>query len=656
MAYLGAVRKEMIIKARIMKIVFIKVLQIALLSLIIANVRAQSQISIIPEPVLLQKKEGTFTLPQNVSIATEASGEAAYVWSYLKNKLVTSTGCSVNTVKPGSSAVISLDLLKKNDNRLGSEGYTLSVDSLHISIKANKAAGLFYGVQTLFQLFPKEIESPEKVANIRFSVPCVDITDYPKLGWRGLMFDVSRHFFTKTEVKQYIDAMVRYKYNLLHLHLADDEGWRIEIKSLPKLTEVGAWSVKKIGTFGYFTPPAPNEPRTYGGFYTQEDIKELISYAKERFVNILPEIDVPGHSLAAIASYPELSCTQGAENYKVRSGEQIMDWSRGAPPIALVDNTLCPANDKVYDFMEKVITEISALFPFEYIHLGGDEAPINFWQKSDAIKVLMQKEKLKNMHEVQGYFEKRIQSIVRAKGKKMIGWDEILEGGLSSDVAIMLWRNPARGIEASKKKHEVIMAPSMYAYLDYMQADKITEPPVYASLRLSQSYEFNPIPEGADPKHIKGGQANLWTEQVYNIRQAEYMTWPRAFAIAESIWSPVEKKNWPGFFAKVEEHFKRFDVSLTKYAPSVYDPIFEVQKSPEGKIMVGLSTEISGLDIYYSFDNSFPDRFYPKYTEKLIVPDDASMLRVITYRGNQPIGRMQHMPVDELKKRAGGKR
>jgi hexosaminidase len=364
---------------------------------------------------------------------------------------------------------------------------------------------------------------------------------------------------------------------------------------------------------------------------------------------------VPGHSLAAIAAYPELSCTPGADKYRVRSGEKIMDWSHGAPPIALIDNTLCPANEKVYTFLDTVITQIAALFPFEYIHMGGDEAPINFWQNNDAIKALMKKEGLKNMHQVQGYFEKRIQKIVESKGKKFIGWDEILEGEIPSSAAIMSWRGVNIGIEAAKKKHNVVMSPTTYAYLDYMQSDAITEPKVYASLRLNKTYEFEPIPAGIDKKYIIGGQANLWTEQVYTIRQAEYMTWPRGFAIAESVWSPKEKKNWETFSAKVEQHFKRFDVSETKYSPGIYDPIFKASLSPDKQLIVGLSTEISGLDIYYSFDNSSPDRFYPKYTEPLMVPKDASLLKIITYRGKYPVGRMLIMPIDELNKRTGKK-
>lgn len=610
------------------------------------------EFSIIPEPVSLLKTNGSFTLPDKVVVL--ATPEMKLVVDYLKEKLSVPTGKFVaEFAHTQATGTIRLVLNPRPDATLGNEGYQLSVTPTMIVIKANQAAGLFYGVQSLLQLFPKEIESKELVEGVTWKIPCVEVTDYPRVAWRGLMFDVARHFFTKQEVKQYIDAMVRYKFNLLHLHLTDDEGWRLEIKGLPKLTEVGAWNVKKVGDFGTFSTPGADEPRTYGGFYTQDDVRELIKYAKDRFVDILPEIDVPGHSLAAVVSYPELSCTPGAETYRVRSGERIMDWSKGAPPIALVDNTLCPANEKVYAFLDTVITQVAALFPFEYIHMGGDEAPINYWQKSDAIKALMLKEGLKDMHQVQGYFEKRVQKIVESKGKKFMGWDEILNGDMPASAAVMSWRNANYGIEASRAKHEVVMSPQGTNYLDLMQGDVTSESKVYNSVRLGKAYEFDPIPAGADPKYIKGGQGNLWSEQVYNIRQAEYMTWPRGYAIAESVWSPKEKKNWTNFTGKVEQHFHRMDIAETKYSPAIYDPIVKASRTADRQVMVELTTEIDGLDIYYSFDNSTPDRFYPKYTEKVVIPKDANQMRVITYRGKQAIGRLLTISVDDLNKRAG---
>ena len=614
---------------------------------------AHSEIAIIPEPVTITKQDGHFILPESILIQATKPTELKQAITFLQERLGTATGYFVSsTAAASNTANIRLVLTDKNDAVIGAEGYHLQVTPQQIVITANKPAGIFYGVQTLMQLLPKEIESKEEVKNVKWKVPCVNITDYPRLGWRGLMFDVARHFFTKEEVKQYIDAMVRYKYNILHLHLTDDEGWRIEIKGYPKLTEVGAWNVKRVGSFGTFIPTKPEEPRNYGGFYTQEDLKELVAYAKERFVNIMPEVDVPGHSLAAVASYPELSCTPDAVNYKVRSGERIMDWSRGAPPLALVDNTLCPANEKVYQFLDTVIAQVAQIFPFEYIHMGGDEAPHNFWEKNPQITELMKRENLKTIPQVQGYFERRVEKIVEKYGKKFMAWDEVLEGGVSPKAAVMSWRDMKYGTQAAKDKHEVAMSPTQFAYIDYMQADAITEPKVYASLRLSKSYEFDPVPAGVDPKYIKGGQANLWTEQVYNIRQAEYMTWPRGFVIAESVWSPKEKKDWKNFFARTEQHFERIAIAETKYAPSVYDPIFAVKRTADGKLLVTLDKEVEDLDIYYSFDNSFPDHFYPKYTEPLVVPIDANMLRVITYRGKKPMGRMMNMPIEELNKRA----
>jgi len=610
------------------------------------------KIAIIPQPVYLKQGFGYFNLSENSTVSAPNSSEVEFVISNLNQRISLATGFQINSIKNSGLADINLILNETYDLKLGNEGYHLSVTEKGVKISANKPSGLFYGVQTLLQLLPREIESKQLVKNIKWQIPVLEITDYPKLAWRGLMFDVARHFFTKEEVKQYIDAMAKYKYNVLHLHLTDDEGWRIEIKGFPKLTEVGAWNVKRVGEFGDFIPPTADEARSYGGFYTQEDIKELVRYAKDRFIDILPEVDVPGHSLAAIASYPELSCTPEAVNYKVRSGEKIMDWSGGAPPKALIDNTLCPANELAYSFMDTVITQLAQLFPFEYIHVGGDEAPINFWQKNPKIKELMLREGIQDISKVQGYFTSRIEKIVQSKGKKMMAWDEVLEGGVSPTTAVMSWRGMKYGIEAAHNQHEVVMSPTTYAYLDYMQSDVISEPRVYASLRLNKTYEFEPVPNNVDPKYIKGGQANLWTEQVYNIRQAEYMTWPRGFAIAESVWSEKDKKNWPEFFSRVEEHFQRFDFSETKYSPSVYDPIFKAGKTADKRLTVDLSLEIEGLDIYYSFDNSFPDRFYPKYIGTLTVPIDAKQLKLITYKGNKPVGRMLTMPIEELKKRA----
>lgn len=607
-------------------------------------------IALIPEPVNITLGNGRFTLPKEIVIAADNTNDLGHTISFLSERLSVPTGYTVSINSSAATPAVRLQLLKTPDAQLGKEGYKLSIAANGAVITANAPAGLFYGVQSLMQLLPKEIEGKKLAAGVTWDMPYVEVTDYPRFGWRGLMFDVSRHFFTKEEVKQFIDQMVRYKYNLLHLHLTDDEGWRIQIKSLPKLTEVGAWNVKKVGYFGTFSPPAKDEPRNYGGFYTQDDIRELVKYAQDRFVNILPEVDVPGHSLAAIAAYPELACSAGkGPKPEVSSGQSIKDWSKH---VALVDDNLCPANEQVYVFLDKVVTELAQLFPFEYIHMGGDETFKTFWQNDPAIKALMQREKLKTMEEVQSYFTRRVEKIVLSKGKKFMGWDEILEGGISPNAAVMSWRGMKGGIEAAKMGHEVVMSPSDFVYIDLMQGDPLVEPRVYSSVRLNKSYQFEPVPEGVDPKYIKGGQANLWTEQIYNMRHAQYMTWPRAFAVAESVWSPKEKKNWDAFMPRVEAHMKRFDVADIKYAPSVFDPIIKVSRTADKQLKIDLSTELKDLTIHYTFDNSFPDQHYPKVEGALIAPKDAVMLKVVTYRGDEQKGRILNLPLSELEKRA----
>ena len=612
--------------------------------------KAGHTISVIPIPVSVQTGKGNFALAKTSFIELKTNdADARQIAGFLSKKLSAPTGFAMPitlTASSNSNGNISISL--NNDKSLGNEGYSLEVTPRIVSLSANKPAGLFYGMQTLVQLLPKEIESKTTVKNVSWAIPCVTIKDYPRFGWRGLLLDVSRHFFTKEQVKIFVDNMVRYKYNLLHLHLTDDQGWRIEIKSYPNLTKVGAWRANREGAWGNTTAPDPSEPRTYGGFYTQDDVREMIQYAKDRFVTILPEIDVPAHSMAALAAYPELSCTPGT--YAVNVGEEFQVWDSMGNR-ALIDNTLCPANEKVYEFLDKVFSEVAKLFPFEYIHVEGDEAAKNFWQKSEQVKELMQREGFKNMEEVQSYFMKRVGKIVQSKGKKMIGWDEILQGGLAPNAAVMSWRGMKGGIDAAKQGHHVVMAPLDYTYVDLMQGDPYVEPPEFATLLLDQSYKFEPVPEGIDPKLILGGEACLWSEHNTNMRAGEYLLWPRSMSVAESVWSPKERKNWPDFVKRVEYHFQRMDIARINYSRSMYDPSFTSSIYESGTLKVELQTQIP-LDIHYSFDETNPDEFYPKYEKPLIVPKDALHLKLITYRDGKPIGRQINMPVDELHNRA----
>lgn len=626
-----------------------KIIALVCLSLSLSYASSAQKPSIIPIPTEASYPAGKFTLPTSISISGPSDPQMKVAYATLVGKLKVATGRPV-ALKSVGAATIQLQLV--SNAKLGAEGYELLVNSNGVKIKANKLAGLFYGIQTLYQLLPKEIESKLVAKGVQWTIPYAQITDTPRFAWRGQMFDVARHFFSKEDVKKFIDDMVEYKYNILHFHLTDDEGWRIEIKSYPNLTKKGAFNVKKVGRFTTFSKPEPNEPRTYGGFYTQEDIKELVKYGQERFVNIVPEIDVPGHSMAAVASYPELSCTPGADKYEVISGEPFIDWSHGHPE-ALQDNTLCPANENVYTFLDKVMGEVASLFPYDYIHMGGDECPKNYWDKNPEILALRAREGLKNSQEVQAYFVRRLEKIISGKGKRMLGWDEILEGGgLPKGTSVMSWRGIKGGVEAAKLGHEVVMTPNDNVYVDLMQGDIALEPPVYRTVRLTDSYAFNPVPDGVDAKLVKGGQANMWSEQLYNYRHLQYMMWPRALAISESLWSPNENKNWDNFISRVEEHMARFDVADKKYAPSMYEAIVKVTKNSKGELFVELKNEISGLKIHYSFDNSYPDNHYPSASGLVAVPKDAELMRIVSYRGTKMMGRMMNISRADLAKRA----
>ncbi len=607
-------------------------------------------ISVIPIPAQLQKGIGYFTLNNLTRIAVPAQQADVYkVASYFAVKIKPATGYNL-MITESSQSGIQLGINSKPDTRIGKEGYTLEVTTDNVFIKANTSAGLFYGVQTLLQLLPAGIENNTE-QNIKWQLPVVSIVDYPRFAWRGIMLDVSRHFFTKEYVKEYIDQIARYKYNVFHWHLTDDHGWRIEIKSLPKLIEVGAWRVPRTGTFASNAAPKPGEAPTDGGFYTQEDIKEIIKYASDRYIQVLPEIDVPGHSMAAIAAYPELSVTKDP-NTKVNPGSNFAKWFGPDKFEMYIDNTLNPTDEKVYQFLDKVFTEVAELFPFEYIHMGGDECYKGYWERDVNVQAFMKKMNLKDSRELQGYFNKRVNKILSAKKKKLIGWDEILEGGIASEATVMSWRGTKGGIEATHQKHQVVMSPAPIYYLDMHQGDRSIEPPpTYAQARLKDVYAFNILPSEIDSAFVLGGQGNLWTEQIAVEQHAEYMTFPRAFAIAETLWSPKIRKDWDNFTERVESHFDRFDQSGVNYSKSMYDPIIGVRKNEAGLLEINMATEVNGLVIYYTIDNSIPNQYYTKYTEPIVFPEDVDMLRVITYRKGKPMGRLISIKTEDLEKR-----
>jgi hexosaminidase len=603
-------------------------------------------LNISPEPFHVAKGTGVFQFPK--SIAIDAPSGANEVADQIAKQLKTVTGKTISFSKNAPS--ITLDIIK--DDVIGNEGYTLNVNATGILISANTNAGLFYGWQTVQQIMPAAIYANKIQNNIQWQLPYVSIIDKPRFVWRGMMLDVSRHFFSKADVKVFIDDMARYKYNRFHWHLTDDQGWRIEIKSLPKLTSVGAWRAERKGKWMNINMPAINEPKTYGGFYTQEDIKEVVAYAKAKFIEVIPEIDVPGHSMAINTAYPELSTTPNYP-FQVNAGDEFMDWEgMNGHPTAMIDNSLDPSNEKVYDYLDKIMSEVAPLFPYEYIHMGGDENAKNNWEKSANVQALMKREGLKDQVAVQSYFVRRMQKIINSKGKKMMGWDEILQGGLTGDAVVMSWQGVKGGIEAAKQGHKVVMSPNDYNYIDYYQGEVTAEGKVYRGLRMKTTYGFEPVPAGIDPSLILGNQANQWTEQLQTMRKVQYMTWPRGMAVAETSWSPAEKKNWNSFAKKVESQFEKLDAADVIYARSMYDPIVTTQLNTKGEYIVKMEGEVDGLSIYYTIDDQMPNQYSDLYTTPFVLPEDVLSLRIISYRDGKPIGKFLNIPMASLKSRA----
>jgi hexosaminidase len=607
--------------------------RIILYTLLLAAPAAAATPALIPQPVSLQTQPGVFRLHSAIAIvAPPGSPEARQAATYLAGAIAAPTGWQLKISEAA------FPLLRRNAIVLGltgpspapahPDGYELVVTTRGVRIQSPTPAGLFYGVQTLLQLLPPDIESPTH-RDAAWTIPCVHIVDYPRYAWRGLMLDVSRHFFTKQFVEQYIDRMARYKMNVFHWHLTDDNGWRIEIKGLPQLTQVGAWRVPRLAKWGTREAPRDGEPATDGGFYTQDDIREVVAYARQRFITVVPEIEMPGHALAALAAYPELSCTGGP--FHVDPGSHFYEK---------IDNAFCPGNEKTFEFIDKVFSEVAPLFPSEYVHIGGDECFKGFWKTCAKCQRRMADEHLSTPEELQSYLVRRAEKILESKGKKLIGWDEILEGGLAPNAAVMSWRGMDGGIAAAKMNHQVVMTPTHFVYLDYYQGDPSLEPSTFSRLLLSTSYSF-------EPKYILGGQGNLWTESVPTPRHAEYMTWPRALALAEVFWSPKTSRNWDDFSSRVESQFQRLDAAQVNYARTMYDVALAPVRDAAGKPAVRMTTELSGCDIYYTFDGTNPDQFTPKYAgEPVPIPGDASVVKAIAWRDGHPSGRLLTLPLD----------
>ena len=595
----------------------------------------REQASLIPIPQEMSLEQAYFTLTSGTTIGLDQSNpELVSIAEYLNEKMSPALGFTLDVKEKGN-----LQFALVNDEKLGNEGYRLNVEANRIQLEAAKPAGIFYGVQTLMQMLPKEIKNKEVQKDIEWTIQCGQVVDKPQFPWRGLMLDVSRHWFTKEEVMKFIDQLAEYKLNVFHWHLTDDQGWRVEIKSLPELTKKSSLRAARVGDWWNRKPQMEGEKATYGGFYTHQDIKEVLAYAKKRFVRVIPEVDVPGHSLAALVAYPELACIKAPTTINVGNKFYGID-----------ENSLCVGNEATFEFLDKVFTEIAALFPDEYIHIGGDECFKGFWHKCPKCQARMKAENIKDEHHLQSWFIHRLEGMLKAKGKKLIGWDEILEGGLAPEAAVMSWRGMDGGIKAAKANHHVVMTPQRNCYLDLYQGEPSVEPNTYSMCRLTDCYNLNLFPEGVPADMILGGQGNLWSEAVPTFHHAEYMAWPRGWALAEVFWSGPQKKDWNSFWPRVEQHFERAGEAEINYARSMYNAIITPIWDRE-EMKVKLTCEIEDSEIYYTFDNTFPDKFTPRYTEPLSIPEGASRLRVITYRNGEPSGKMITISIDEMKQR-----
>lgn len=432
-------------------------------------------------------------------------------------------------------------------------GYRLTVETDGITVTGNDLAGLFYGLQTLSQLLPPGAETG--AAGSAISVSAVSIEDAPRFSYRGMHLDVARHFQGPDFVKRYLDLLARYKFNYFHWHLTEDQGWRIQIDAYPRLTEVGAFRAQT--QIGHGSEPFNGDGQRYGGFYTKDEIRDIVAYARERHITIIPEIEMPGHAQAALAAYPELGCTEGPF-------EVAMTWG-------VFEDIFCPY-EETFTFLETVLAEVIELFPGEYVHIGGDEAPKTRWEESAYVRGLMQREGLTEVEQVQGWFIRRIERFLNANGKRLIGWDEILEGGIAPNATVMSWRGTLGGIEASRRGHDVIMTPYSHLYLDYYQSeDRESEPfAIGGFLPLDTVYAYEPVPRqlrADDAEHIIGAQANVWTEYMKTPEHIEYMLLPRMLAVSEVVWSPAEAKDYDDFLGRLEWHFQRFDALGVNYRP-----------------------------------------------------------------------------------------
>ena len=584
-------------------------------------------VSVIPQPQHLRVDEGHFAITHNVPIyLDERTPEFERIAGFLNERLATAAGFTLkveeadlrNTEKPG--------IWFMNAGQ-SSESYYFQVLPERILVEYGDGAGAFYALQTLLQLLPTEIFADHRVRGVRWEVPCCDIEDAPRFAYRGMHLDCCLHFFEMDFLKRYIDIMALHKVNRFHWHLTEDQGWRLEIKKYPLLTEKGQW--RKETVIGSLKSGV-YDGIPHGGYYSQEEVRELVQYAAERYVTIIPEIEMPGHALAAISCYPELSC--GLEDHY----ETATKWG-------VFKQVFC-TKEETFKFLEDVMDEVFELFPSKLVHIGGDECPKASWQKCPHCQAMIRKLGLKDEFELQSWFITRMEKYINSKGHEIIGWDEILQGGLAPNAKVMSWLGEEGGIKAAQQHHEVVMAPYPKYYLDYWQADPDSEPLAMDGPTLLRTmYEYEPVPEVLTPeekRYIIGVEGCVWTEYMPTPARVEYMAWPRMCAIAESGWSNVAK-DWEGFTRRLEHHLKRLDGLHVGYCKAFFNPFIEFHDDTKYDKVVTMSIDAPDAEIRYTLDGSEPTMASPRYELPFVI-NRQQTVTARAFRDGRPIGETRH--------------
>lgn len=584
------------------------------------QVFSQGGFNIIPKPVVEISGRGVFTFKNKIHVALVGITEdsAKTILDAFNTAISNKVTFPIKTYKPEEKIFLSspapmLELRQEKSEFQNAEGYRMLIEPQRITIKADQARGFFYAIQTLLQLIPNNQFTSTNPDMAFTEIPCSEIIDYPHYSYRGMHLDVCRHFFPVAFIKKYIDLMAMHKMNYFHWHLTEDQGWRIEIKKYPKLTEVG--SNRKESMVGAYDE-SEFDGAPYGGFYTQEEIREIVLYAQQKFVTIIPEIEMPGHSLAALSSYPELSCTGGPFEVATKWG--------------VFEDIYC-TKETTFQFLEGVLEEVCELFPGPYIHIGGDESPKIRWKSCNLCQVRIKTEGLKDENELQSYFIKRVEKFLNEHGKKIIGWDEILEGGLAPNATVMSWRGADGGIAAARMDHDVIMTPGSHCYFDHYQSDPSVEPLAFGGYTtVEKVYSYEPTPANSltteQQKHIIGAQGNVWTEYILTPEHAEYMAYPRAIALSEVLWSEKKSRNWNIFSNRLINHFERLKRLDVNYSKSIYDITASVSADTiNNRLLMALKKSIDRGRIFYTTNGEDPTTQSEEYSQPFPVTRSSTV-------------------------------